>query len=90
MALFLFKITYQFYSNYIQTVPGNTNFLKEINKFKNLERGVAVNNPNEFERFRKKWHRIENQVPQDIIRNKQKKKKIFMNFYESKEGGKMR
>ena len=41
----------------------NKDFLKEISKIKHLERGVAVNNRNKFKRFRKKWHRIENQVP---------------------------
>ena len=38
-------------------------FLNEISKIKNLERRVAVYNWNKCERFRKKWHRIENKVP---------------------------
>ena len=29
---------------------------------KNLEKRVAVNNRNKCERFRKKWHRIENKI----------------------------
>ena len=40
-----------------------TNFLNELNKIKNLEKRVAENNRNKCERFRKKWHRIENEVP---------------------------
>ena len=39
------------------------NFLNDISKIKNLEKRVAVNNWNKCERFRKKWHRIENKVP---------------------------
>ena len=39
------------------------NFLNEISKFKNLERRVAVNNRNKYERFRKIWHRMQNKVP---------------------------
>ena len=38
-------------------------FLNEISKIKNLEKRVAANNQNKCERFRKKWHRIENKVP---------------------------
>ena len=55
----------------------NKDFLKEISKIKHLERGVAVNNRNKFKRFRKKWHRIENQVPQAIIRIKPKKSTFY-------------
>ena len=40
-----------------------TNFLNELNKIKNLEKRVAENDRNKCERFRKKWHRIENEVP---------------------------
>ena len=39
------------------------NFLNEVSKIKNLEKIVAANNWNKCERFRKKWHRIENEVP---------------------------
>ena len=34
------------------------NFLIEFNKIKNLEKRVAANNWNKYERFRKIWHRI--------------------------------
>ena len=36
------------------------NFLNEISKIKNLEKRVVADNWNKYERFRKKWHRIEN------------------------------
>ena len=36
------------------------NFLNEISKIKNLEKKVAADNWNKYERFRNKWHRIEN------------------------------
>ena len=49
-----------------------SNLLNEISKIKNLKRRVALNNGNEYKRFRKKWHRIENKVPQDFVPNKQK------------------
>ena len=39
------------------------NFLNEVSKIKTLEKRVAENNRNKCERFRKKWHRIENEVP---------------------------
>ena len=39
------------------------NFQNEISKIKNLEKRVVANNRNKCERFRKKWHRIENKVP---------------------------
>ena len=39
------------------------NFLNKIGKIKNLQKRVAANNRNKCERFRKKWHRIENKVP---------------------------
>ena len=39
------------------------NFLNEISKIENLEKRVAPNNWNKFERFIKKWHRTENKVP---------------------------
>ena len=39
------------------------NFLNEVSKIKNLEKRVAGNNRNKCERFRKKRHRIENEVP---------------------------
>ena len=61
------------------------NFLNEISQIKNLERRIAVNKWNKYERFRKKQHEIEDKVPQDFIGNKQKKS--F--FYEPREGGKM-
>ena len=38
------------------------NFLNEISRIKNLERRLAVKR-NKCERFRKKWHRMENKVP---------------------------
>ena len=47
MKLFLFKITYYFYSNYIYAMPEKNrflyfnNFLNEISKIKNLEKRVA-------------------------------------------------
>ena len=37
-------------------------FLNEVSEIKNLEKRVAANNRNKCERFRKKWHRIENEV----------------------------
>ena len=37
-------------------------FLNEVGEIKNLEKRVAANNRNKCERFRKKWHRIENEV----------------------------
>ena len=43
------------------------NFLNEIDKTKNLERGVAVNTRNKRERFRTKSNRIENEVPKDQL-----------------------
>ena len=66
--LFLFKITYYFYSNHIYNARkyrflSFNNFLNEVSKIKNLEKRVAGNNRNKSERFRKKWHRIENEVP---------------------------
>ena len=39
------------------------NFVNEISKIKNLERRIAVNKWNICEIFRKKWHRIENNIP---------------------------
>ena len=39
------------------------NFLNEVSKIKNSQKRVAGNNRNKCERFRKKWHRIENEVP---------------------------
>ena len=68
MILFLFKITYYFYSNFIYNARKHrflsfNNFLNEVSKIKNLEKRVAGNNRNKCERFRKKWHRIENEVP---------------------------
>ena len=57
--LLLFKL-------YIYTMHGFlsfNNFLNEVSKIKNLEKRVAGNNRNKCERFRKKWHRIENEVP---------------------------
>ena len=69
MILFLFKITYYFYSNYIYTMPEKNgflffnNFLNEVSKIKNSEKRVTGNNRNKCERFRKKWHRIDNEVP---------------------------
>ena len=39
------------------------NFLNEISKIRNLERRVAANNRNKCKIFRKKSHRIENEVP---------------------------
>ena len=39
------------------------NFLNEVSKIKNLEKRVAANNWNKCDRFRKKLHRIENEVP---------------------------
>ena len=39
------------------------NFLNEVSKIKKLEKRVAGNNRNKCERFRKKWQRIENEVP---------------------------
>ena len=59
------------------------NLLNEISKIKNLEKGVAGNNRNKCERFRKKWHRIENEVPWNLIRNKQK---INLTLYKPTEG----
>ena len=59
------------------------NVLNEISEIKNIERGVARNNRNKCERFRKKWHRVENKIPYDLIRNKQKKSTL----YESREEG---
>ena len=47
---------------------------------KNLERRVTVNNPNKCKRFRKKWHRIENKVPQDFIESKQENE-LFVREY---------
>ena len=41
----------------------SNNFLNEISKIKNLEKRVAANNRDKCERFRMKWHRIENKVP---------------------------
>ena len=38
------------------------NFLNEVSKIKNLEKRVAGNNRNKCKRFRKKWHRMENEV----------------------------
>ena len=52
----------------LYTMPENTDFyllkkkLNEISKIKYLQKRVAVNNQNTCERFRKKWHRIENKV----------------------------
>ena len=40
----------------------NTGFYLLTN-FENLERRIAVNNQNECESFRKKWHKIENKIP---------------------------
>ena len=60
------------------------NFLNEVSKIKKLEKRVAWNNPNKSERFRKKWHRIENEVPYNLIRNKQK---IKSTSYKPTEGG---
>ena len=37
-------------------------------KLENLETRLALNNRNEYERFRNKWHRIENKVTQDSIK----------------------
>ena len=59
------------------------NFLNEISKIKNLEKGVAGNNGNKCERFRKKCYRIENEVPWNLIRNKQK---IKLTLYKPTEG----
>ena len=56
-----------------------TNFLNEVSKIKNLEKRVARNNQNKCEQFRKKWHTIENEVPWDLIRNKQKIKSTLSN-----------
>ena len=39
------------------------NFLNEVSKIKNLEKRVAGNNQNKCKRFRKKWHRMDNEVP---------------------------
>ena len=39
-----------------------------IRKNENLERRVAANNQNKYERFRKKQHRIEYNITQDITR----------------------
>ena len=38
-------------------------FLNEVSNIKNLEKRVATKNWNECERFRKKWHRIKNELP---------------------------
>ena len=52
----------------LYTMPENTDFyllkkkLNEISNIKYLQKRVAVNNQNTCERFRKKWHRIENKV----------------------------
>ena len=61
------------------------NFLNEISEIKNIEKRVARNNRSKCERFRKKWHRIENKIPYDLITNKQKKSTL----YESREGGRV-
>ena len=72
-------------------MPENTkflsfnNFLNEISEIKNIEKRVARNNRSKCERFRKKWHRIENKIPYDLITNKQKKSTL----YESREGGRV-
>ena len=60
-------------------------FLNEVSKIKNLEKRVAANNWNKCEKFRKKWHGIENEVPYNLIRNKQKKSTL----HKPTEGEKM-
>ena len=54
-------------------------FLNEISKIKNLETRVAVNNWNKCESFRKKWHRIKNKAPLDLI-GTNKRNHLFMNL----------
>ena len=46
-------------------------------KSKKLEKRVAVNNRNKFERFTKKWSIIENEIPFDLVKNKQKKSTVY-------------
>ena len=50
----------------------------------NLKKKVAVNNQNKCERFRKKWHKKENKVPQHLIKNRQENQ-LYMN--QEMEGG---
>ena len=75
--LLLLKLHLYITRNYV--FLSHNNFLIDISKIKKLERRVAVNNRNKCERFRKKWHRIENKIPQDLIRNKQKNQ-LFKNL----------
>ena len=63
------------------------NFLNEVSKIKNLEKRVAGNDQNKCEIFRKKWHGIENEVPYNLIKNKQTKKSTL---YKPTEGGRVR
>ena len=75
--LLLLKLHLYITRNYV--FLSHNNFLIDISKIKKLERRVAVSNRNKCERFRKKWHRIENKIPQDLIRNKQKNQ-LFKNL----------
>ena len=58
--LLLFKL---YIYNARKHVLSFNNFLNKVSKIKNLEKRVAGNNRNKCKRFRKKWHRIENEVP---------------------------
>ena len=71
--LLLFRLYIYIYNVRKHRFLSFNDFLNEVSKIKNLEKRVAANNWNKCEKFRKKWHRIENEVPYNLIRNKQKK-----------------
>ena len=71
------------------------NFFKKINKIKNFDRRIAINNRKQCERFRKKRSRIKNKLPYHFIGHKQNKSTFFfMNFFYLKRdrgrGGRVR